>query len=390
MKIKEKILIKFTIIITICLILSGCWDNKELDTISIVTGVGIDAADKEDEINLILQISKIGQNNSQMNHNSNTDDNSIILEAEEKGILSAIEKLQRQTTRELFLHHNQVIIFGNEQAVKGIKPYIDALLRQYEMRMETLVFISEDKVKDIFNGTMEQDKVSSLGISRMVESARRQTEAYAVRVLDIVSMIIDETSAPIIPIVKLRNEDGTPMIFLSGLAVFREGKLIGQLNEIETSGYTWIMNKFKTTVIEVDVEEGFSNMNITDIKYKMRPEIRNGNELVISLDIMGNAIISEIQGFDDMTINEVTDILIREGENAIYNEIQACLNKSKELNADFLRFGVEFYKRFPNQFEDIRDDWDDILSEVEISADIKLNLVDTGKIVNSLNMKEGN
>ena len=57
------------------------------------------------------------------------------------------------------------------------------------------------------------------------------------------------------------------------------------------------MDKFKTTFIEVNIKEGFSNLDITNIKHKMKPEIRNGGELVISLEIIGDIIISEIQGF---------------------------------------------------------------------------------------------
>ncbi|CAK7006108.1 Ger(x)C family spore germination protein [Tissierella carlieri] len=390
MKIKKTKLFKIIIIISIGFILVGCWDNKELDTISIVTGVGIDAANDEDKIDLILQIGKINKSNSDSFRGESVTDDSIILATEDKGILSAIDKLQKQTTRDLFMHHNQVVIFGKEQTIKGIQPYIDALLRQHDMRMETLVFMAEGKAKDILHNTMEQEKISSLGITRMVEAANRYYESYSIRILDLTSMIIDKTTAPVIPIVKLQDNGEYLRLFLSGLAVLNDGKLIGQLNETETRGYTWIMDKFKNTFIEVNIKEGFSNLDITNIKHKMKPEIRNGGELVISLEIIGDIIISEIQGFNNMTVKEVTDILVEEGKKTINKEIQACLNKSQELNADFLRFGVEFYKRFPKESEQIKNDWDSMYPEIKLSTNIKLNLIDTGKIVNSLNMKEGN
>ena len=169
-----------------------------MDTISIVTGVGIDAANDEDKIDLILQIGKINKSNSDSFRGESVTDDSIILATEDKGILSAIDKLQKQTTRDLFMHHNQVVIFGKEQTIKGIQPYIDALLRQHDMRMETLVFMAEGKAKDILHNTMEQEKISSLGITRMVEAANRYYESYSIRILDLTSMIIDKTTAPVI------------------------------------------------------------------------------------------------------------------------------------------------------------------------------------------------
>ncbi|MBU5425590.1 Ger(x)C family spore germination protein [Tissierella pigra] len=390
MVIKKLILFKIIVIIPITFILTGCWDNKELDTISIVTGVGIDATEDEDKIEFILQIERVSQHNTSPLEGANTNDSSIILETEAKGILSAIEKLQKQVTRDLFMHHNQAVIFGKEQAEKGIKPYIDAFLRQQDMRMETLVFVAEGKAKDILHNSMEQDSAFSSGITRMVDATNRYSESYSVRVLDLVSMIIEETTAPTIPIVRLEEHEKELRLLLSGLAIFNDGGLIGQLNEIETRGYTWIMDKFKTTFIEIDIEEGFSNLNISNIKYNLEPEINNENKLIISLEIIGDIVISEIQGFDNMTVKAVTDTLLEEGKKVINREIQTCFNKSKELNADFLRFGEEFHKKFPKQWEEIKNNWNDMYQEVELSTKIELNLIDTGKIVNSLNMKEEN
>ena len=388
MVIRKLILFKIIIIIPITFILTGCWDNRELDTISIVTGVGIDATEDDEKIEFILQIERVSQHNTDSTKDVGDNNSSIILETEEKGILSAIASLQKQVTRDLFMHHNQAVIFGKEQSEKGIKPYIDALLRQQDMRMETLVFVAEGKAKDILHNSMAQDSAFSSGITRMVDATNRYSEAYSVRVLDLVSMIIEETTAPIIPIVRLEEHEKELRLFLSGLAVFNDGKLIAQLNEIETRGYTWIMDKFKSTFIEIDIEEGFSNLNISNIKYKLEPKINNENKLVIGLEIMGDIVISEIQGFNNMTVKEVTDILLEEGKKTINREIQTCFNKSKELNADFLRFGEEFHKKFPRQWKEIKNNWNDMYKEIELSTKIELNLIDTGKIVNSLSMKE--
>jgi spore germination protein KC len=386
MRIKKIYLIKIIIITSIAFILVGCWDNRELDTISIVTGVGIDATD-DDQINFILQVGEIGKNNSGSFKNEGSNDESVTLEAEDKSILSAIEKLQKQITRDLFMHHNQVVIFGKEQARKGVQPYIDAFLRQYDIRMETLVFVAEGKARDILNNTMDQDRISALGITKMMESADRYYESYSVRIIDLVSMIMDKITASVIPILKLDNNEGNTRLALSGLAILHDGKLIGELDETETRGYTWITDKYKNTFLKVETEEGLANLNIINIRHKLEPEIRNENELVISLEIIGDIMISEIQGFKNMTIEEVSNIILDEGKKTIDKEIQTCLRKSKELNADFLGFGTKFYKKFPKEWKEIKNNWNSVYPEIKISTNIRLDLINTGKIVNSLNMK---
>ncbi|NLY46394.1 MAG: Ger(x)C family spore germination protein [Tissierella sp.] len=376
----------FILIIFIALFLTGCWDNEELDTISIVTGVGIDAADTEGNIKLSLQVGKINQEKSTPQSAGGSDD-SIILEIEEKSILTGTNELERQVTRALFMFHNQVIIFGKEQAKKEIKPYIETFIRQNDMRMETLVFISEGEAKDILDIKMEQDKISSFGITKMIEGIQRYDETYSIRVLDLVCMIMDEGTTPVLPILKIEGSDKSRLL-LKGLAILDNEKYIGELNETETRGYTWIRGKFKNTFIEVDTEDGLAILNMSNIRYKLKPQIK-GEDLIMDLEILGDVVFSEVQGFHNMTIEETTKIILEGAKEKINEEIEASLSKSKKLKTDFLGFGTEYHKRFPKVWEDVKEHWENIFPEISLITNIELNLIDTGKIRNSLDMKEG-
>ena len=377
-------LFNFILIIFITLFLTGCWDNEELDTISIITGVGVDVSDTEDKINLSLQVGKINQEKSTPLSAGGSDD-SLILDIEEKSILAGINELEKQVTRALFMYHNQVIIFGKEQAKKEIKPYLETFIRQNDMRMETLVFISEGNAKDILNSKMEQDKISSFGITKMIDGIQRYDETYSIRVLDLVCMIMNEGTAPVLPILKIEGSD-TSRLLLKGLAILDNEKYIGELNQAETRGYTWIKGKFKNTFIEVDTEDGLANLNMSNIRYKLKPQIK-GEDLIMDLEIFGDVVFSEVQGFHNMTIEETTKILLEGAKEKINGEIEASFSKSKQLRTDFLGFGTEYHKKFPKVWEDMKDHWEDIFPEINLITNIDLYLIDTGKIRNSLDMK---
>ena len=383
---KEIKLYSFILIGFIAFFLTGCWDNEELDTISIVTGVGIDASDTEEKINLSLQIGKINQEKSTPLSAGGSDD-SLILNIKGKSILSSVDKLQKQTTRDLFMDHNQVIIFGKEQAKKEIKAYLEAFIRQNDMRMETLVFIAEGKAKDVLDNKMEQDKISSFGITKMIEGIHRDDETYSIKVLDLVCMIMDEGITPVLPILKIEDSH-TPRLLLKGLAILDDEKYIGELNEVETMGYAWIKGKFISTFIEVDTEDGFANLNMSNIRYKLKPRINSG-DLIIDLEILGDIVLSEVQGFSNKTIEETSEILLEGAKKSIKGDIEASFSKSKQLKTDFLGFGSEYHKRFPKVWEEMKDNWKRIYPEISLITNIELNLIDTGKIRNSLDMKEG-
>ena len=99
------------------LISSGCYDIVELDTISIVTGVGIDRDEKPGLIRLTVQVGKAetfgggGETGKEISEKAY-----LVLDATDRSIVGALDSLRQDNSRTLFLHHNQLIIFGESHA----------------------------------------------------------------------------------------------------------------------------------------------------------------------------------------------------------------------------------------------------------------------------------
>lgn len=374
-------------ILLICIMLTGCWDNYELDTISIVTGLGIDIAENEDEINLILQVDKIKGNTGYDKGDMGQGNSFIVMETTDKGVLSGIDNLERQITRSIFLNHNQVIVFGKEQVKKGIKKHMDVFIRDHKMRMETWVLVSDNTAKDILSVTMEQEENSAIGLYKMIDSSSRDYESFSVRLIDLISRMIEETTSPVIPIVKLKNEEGSSGVEVSGLAILKDDKYIGELDIEKVRGYTWIMGNCRETLLDVMTDNGYASMNISNIQIKNRPRF-DADGPFISIDFKGDISIVEIQGFEKMKTDEVFMILEKACVEKLKKEIMDCFKYSQDLNADIYGFGTKFYRKYPKDWEKIKEHWDEIYPELKLDINIDLKITDTGKIVNSLYMEE--
>ena len=79
--------------LALCLFMTGCWDNKELNTISIVTGMGIDTS--PEGYNLVVQVGK-PQASGQDKSGGKDEDAIIILESEQSTIQAAVERLKQE------------------------------------------------------------------------------------------------------------------------------------------------------------------------------------------------------------------------------------------------------------------------------------------------------
>jgi spore germination protein KC len=61
--------------------------------------------------------------------------------------------------------------------------------------------------------------------------AQRYIACLQVRMLDFMSNLIDKTTAPIAPIIKVVEQDEKNKIVIDGMAVFKGDKLVGRLKQ---------------------------------------------------------------------------------------------------------------------------------------------------------------
>ncbi|HPU59118.1 MAG TPA: hypothetical protein PLG48_06385, partial [Candidatus Avimonas sp.] len=171
-------------------LISGCYDIVELDTISIVTGLGIDKADENGKVQLTVQVGKAdavgggGQEGGEASEKAYQN-----LDSVDRNIVGALDKLLQDNSRTLFLHHNQVVIFGESHAKEGISDDIDALMRDLHSHLDVFVLISETNTSEIFNVEMELEKIPSVGITRMMRKKSEISEAFGVKMLELISKL---------------------------------------------------------------------------------------------------------------------------------------------------------------------------------------------------------
>jgi spore germination protein KC len=253
-----KKLICVLLALTVLFGISGCWDSNELDTLFFVTGVGLDvgentngnaagsavgntgsdtggnisssagsdtsgstngntggnAAGNMGEVNVSVQIAKIGGGSSGPStgtssgggSSSGEGGSSILLESSGKSVLAAISSMRHESTRTLYLHHNQMVVFGRDLAQKGIKEHLDLFLRFEESRMETLVLVADGKAKDILSAELDQDKLSGVAVARMMKQYSTISTYLNVNMLTLVSKLLQKTTSLLMPIVEVQEE----------------------------------------------------------------------------------------------------------------------------------------------------------------------------------------
>ena len=137
---------KKALVFLILFLLTGCYDHKELTSISIMTATEINKVNNEYIISAQLV-------NPQSKDTVNVQAPFIIYEGKGKTIQEAYRQIKLQSSRYLYPNHLQILIINEKLAKEDISQIIDFYLRTPHIRAEFNVIIGQNE--NILNITNE-------------------------------------------------------------------------------------------------------------------------------------------------------------------------------------------------------------------------------------------
>lgn len=365
----------------------GCWDNHELNTLFIVTGVGLDQEQDSDQIRISLEIGKAKAEQEESGKSPNP---SIVFRTVSPTMMEGLSTLDRDSSRNMLLQHNQVLLFGEDLAKKGIEEDIDWFVRDQESRMEVLVMVAAGKAEDVLSASLVQESISGIYLSRMVQDLNRISPYYKVRMIDFVSRLREETSAPVAPMVSLVDTgEEKKNIKLEGFAVFKHGKMIGRLNEKEMQSYVWSMGRTERCNVVSDTPEGSAVFHVKYLNVNTKVALSGEDRVKVSMEAEATLNVGQLRGFEGVSQQDFLPVLTKAAEEQIQRQIERTFQKAQEMNADIYGIGTDISRKHPKQWKEMKDRWDEIFPRIQLEVKTKVSIPGTGQIVQSLKMEEG-
>ena len=355
------------IIICILLVLSiaGCWNRRELNTFSILIGSGIDKAEEVGMILLTAQVVKVAE--LKKDGGGDADPYSTI-ETAGKSVFDALRNLTKETNRKIYLPHSQILIFGEEIAAEGVRSYVDFYVRDHEPRLREKVLVCKGKVREILEAKSDIEKIPAMGISKLVDAQSATSQATEVTLKDFSSRLMSKTTAPVAPMIQKVGEGEDEVLHISGMAIFKQDKLVGELIGSEARGLLWVIDKIKSGIIVVDCpyteEEGSLSLEIIRAGSKITPEIKE-DVIHIKVEIKEEGNIGDQECDCELTLEDIISIEKKKAV-VIQGEIISALEIAQELNTDIFGFGDAVHRKYPKEWKDLEKRWDEVFPEVEV------------------------
>ncbi|WP_226530659.1 Ger(x)C family spore germination protein [Metabacillus niabensis] len=397
--------ISLVIISILVLFVSGCWNRRELNELAISVGEGIDK-DIDGKYKISSQIVIPGEIASKTSGSASGLPVRLFTGIEDT-VFEAMRELTTKSPRPIYHSHLRVLVIGESLAKEGIGEVLDMFSRDHEYRTDFYIVIAkETSAENILSILTSIEKIPANNmVSSLETSEKTWAPSTAITLNDLIQTLVTEGSNPVLTGIEIIGdpvngqsqqnlETIKPTAYLkySGLAVFKNDKMLGWLNQDESKGYNFIMDNVKNTVTDVKCpKEGKFNYEIVRSKTEVTGLVEN-NKPKIDIFIQSEGNVGEVKCDIDLTKQKTIEELEKLVEKDLTNLVEMTINHVKEdFKTDIFGFGDAIHRSDPKAWEKLKSDWNvknftDL--EISINADIKIRRL--GKTGNSFisEMKE--
>ncbi|MCE5169040.1 Ger(x)C family spore germination protein [Paenibacillus profundus] len=384
----------FLALMMIALLLTSCWNRRELDTLGIALGIGIDKQDGEYIVSAQLA------NVSAVAAKKGGSAAAPVLVVQEKGriLLEAFRHMTVQIPRKVYLSHMRILVISEEVAREGMKYLLD-LSRDHEIRGDFYVVIARNtSAQHVLEVITPFERMSANKLYMALEQSEKNwAPTRGVLLNDFLQQSFLVGKEPVLPGVtienpgqsanKVENTQRTSDLTItkfSTLGVFRQDKLIGWLNEEESKGYNYITGNVSSTIgITPCPGGGIIGLEVKRADSSVTGQFRNGKP-EIRINITVDVNVAEAACNIDLVKPEVIARVERDTEKNFSDLLRASVYKAQRVfRSDIFGFGKALHKADFTEWKKIKSKWNAIYPDVPVHITTHVNLNETGTQLNS-------
>ena len=372
---------------------SGCWNYKELDDYSIVTGIAIDINEEEYEVSVLISNTKKSSDSS-----SDSSSQSVVYSGMGDSIFSAFKDIGKISPKELYLDHFTLLVISEDVATKGLYNIVDFFLRYPMVRKDFSIALAKDcKAKDTLKIVSPLTDYPSQSVADNLQSTSKlQGSIINLNYNELVYELIadgQEITMSTIKIIgdekegskqdNIKSSEPKTYLKLDNIAVFKGDKLVDFANKTESIGINIINGNATEMHIKVDTEEGYVVCNTVEFSSEINIKFKN-NKPIISINVNGNAKIMELNGSIDLHDNKTVKEIQKKLNNKIKKYMEESLNFAIKNKTDIFGFGKLVYKKNPNYFNKVKKTWNEDLGDLKINIKSDLTIKSVSSTENSV------
>ncbi|GAB6989191.1 Ger(x)C family spore germination protein [Paenibacillus pini] len=368
--------------VALLMLVPGCWNAKDIQSMAYVTALGLDFVDgKYKSYVQVLNFSNIAKNES---GESGKPVPIWVGKGEGKTFTESLTTMYSTSQRRIFWGHLKSVICTERMLKHGVTEAFDMLNRYREVRYNILIYGTKEPLLDILT------QKSILNLSPLETILDSPSQIYSQRsfILPVYAFKanaqMNETSSPVmLPSISLvrnkwyEDKKEMPMFRIDGSYFYHMKKLTGWLSEDDLKGARWIQRKLERSPINIpDSQDPTAVLIIVKPHYQSIP-IFEKNRVRYKIKLTAEAYL------DELIRDTPQQKMEQQAAKVIQDEIMMSYKKGLAIQSDIFMLDEKLYRKYPIKWHELHRHKDFILDEDSLK-DILVNV----QILNSGKYKE--
>jgi len=327
---------KIFIIVILVLFISGCYDYRELNDMSVVTGIGIDY--KDDMYVVSLEVTK------SIKDGSSNETETVVYTGENRILADAFLEAKNSSDKYVYMEHVNILLVSKSLAEKGIGDVVDYVIRDTTINSNYYMAVVDDPTK-VLEIKQENDSTSNV-ITNTINYYLDDTKFDDLDIM--ASYMINDKNDIAVPFISL-DED---KIKFEKISYFNRDKLAG---EIDSKLYTLL--RLKSNNVNFSKNGNTISIYKSDVEYEI-------NKNMITIKICGEGLVKKINSKINLEKADDYNYLAKIISKDMKKDIVNFLEETLKNNSDLLGLQDKYYKEFKKEMKELK---------YVVEVDLKIN-----------------
>ncbi|WP_336773382.1 Ger(x)C family spore germination protein [Paenibacillus sp. MMO-58] len=335
-------------------LLSGCWDNKDINHRALPIAMGI--AYEQGSYEVYLDIPKV----------SEKDEGIQMITAKGSSISSAFDQISMNMESQVDLLHLKVILVNKAFALHGLNEVTASFIRSRHVSPKTVISICDEPLDQFFKKINNPNSGDGKEIYDFFQkNAGWNPEIAYTPLWKVFRSIHSYTNDVVLPIILSGD---TTAIQSKGAGIIKNGKMVGRLNNEQTLLY----NVFDGNSLDGKIEVmGKATVQIVSTRIHNKSKFVN-NQPILNSRLSLKVIILDVKGEPTM------EAIKMELQSLLQRILNQIFIKIERVNADIFGIGQHYRDDLPRtELAQWRTKY---LPEAKINLEVKTTIRNTGNL----------
>lgn len=360
-------------ILSCSLLLTGCWDRREINDVAFLLLTGVDEGTKPNAYHVEGQIAIPARMGTSQSGTAKTESSPYItIPSDASNLDHGRMMLERKLSRDLSQSHRRVIVIGDSLARRGIKEILDEWTRSPKNRLRTFLVVSKKLKAQKF--IQESYPLESYPAEVLRELIMRKMETPTT----LRDFIIKGTMPGGQPVAAAFSL--SPKFNLDSIAIFKDYKLVGYVDGLQAVFLNSLLGRKPFGAVKVTLPKikGDVSIQLTNLKPEWKVQIID-DKPQFHFKVNTEGIIQESTVHLDLTNPAYIEKLNEALAKRVKQEYEALLEKlQKDFKTDSIGLGTMIYQSNPKYWKKVEKNWPNLFVKTKVKWTVKAQIREIG------------